>query len=43
MLVPDLALSRGTMQRITETAIFGWIGVVSFNVWKLGECEPASE
>ena len=42
MLVPDLALWRGLMQRITETAIFGWIGVVSFNVWKFGECEPAS-
>ena len=42
MLVPGLALYRGIMQRITETAIFGWIGVVSFNVWKLGKCKAAS-
>jgi len=40
MLVPDLALWRGMMQRITETVIFGWIGVVSFNFWKLGESRP---
>jgi len=42
MLVPGLALYRGIMQRITETAIFGWIGVISFNVWKLGKCKAAS-
>ena len=37
-LVPGLALWRVMMQRITETAIFGWIGVISFNAWELGEC-----